>query len=468
MNLGGGPMKIRVVHPNVGELSFPLEWGDTVAIGRRGGSVDYEFNWDRRISRNHARLSVKENQLWFEDLGSKNGSWHAEHKLKGPVCLDPGMTVLVGETVLCVPTIDELEAAEQWNDDTQSNGMASVHGENSLGEVLSTDDLRTDASPKPEPARPALPDPRQHARFVADRKVEVRTENRKQLGELWLRDISKGGLFVETETPPPSGTKLEVSLSTPHGRLQLSGKVVHVICPERARDYGTNPGVGLQFTNLNDKTKQAIQAYVDGLATQLAVIIEAPVDAAPLTPVARPELLQAAEEARTFLNVVENQDVYKALKMPSTSSTEELNQKLNALCTYFSSFNQAAPPPQATRLKAAISVIERTRRLMNRPSARLEYDFRKGHHRVHERLALAKTGDGPNLELLRRAWQRAKPEGVDRSAHMMKRAFASRQRRDFPEAISAGKRALELNPFFEELRSTINAWEDLLHRGVSP
>ncbi len=460
-------MKIKIIHPNVGELSFPLEWGDTVAIGRRGGSVDYEFNWDRRISRNHARLSVKDNQLWFEDLGSKNGSWHAEHKLKGPVCLDPGMTVLVGETVLCVPTIDELEAAQQWNDDTQSNTMTSVHGESSLGDALSTEDLRTDASPKPEPKRPALPDPRQHARFVADRKVEVRTENREQLGELWLRDISKGGLFVESATPPPSGTKLEVDLSTPHGTLRLSGKVVHVICPDRAKEYGSAPGVGLQFTNLNDTTKRAIQAYVDGLATQLAVMIEAPVDAT-LTPVARPELLQAAEEARAFLNTVENQDVYQALKMPANSPADQLNQKLDALRTYFSSFGQNAPPPQATRLKAAIAVIERTRRLMNRPGARLEYDFQKGHHRVLERLALAKTGDGPNLELLRRSWQRAMPEGVDRSAHMMRKAFASRQRRDFPEAISAGKRALELNPFFEELRSTINAWEELLHRGVSP
>ena len=40
----------------------------------------------------------------------------------------------------------------------------------------------------------------------------------------------------------------------------------------------------------------------------------------------------------------------------------------------------------------------------------------------------------------------------------------ARQRQDLAGAIDAGRNALELNPFFEELRQTVDVWEKTADR----
>ncbi len=99
----GAEVKIQVVHPAIGEFAFSLRRGRSTIIGRKGVSADVEFNWDAAISRRHARIWLTEGELWFEDLGSRNGSWFNGAPIVGRLRLQPGMRVRVGETELVMP-----------------------------------------------------------------------------------------------------------------------------------------------------------------------------------------------------------------------------------------------------------------------------------------------------------------------------------------------------------------------------
>ena len=74
-------------------------------------------------------------------------------------------------------------------------------------------------------------------------------------------------------------------------------------------------------------------------------------------------------------------------------------------------------------------------------------------------MAAAHAGTGPSLEILRRTWNRVSHERVDQAALLTRRAFAARQAKRWDDAIQYAKQALTLNPFFEELEKTLEAWD---------
>ena len=115
--------------------------------------------------------------------------------------------------------------------------------------VALTEDMPPDqAEPEPEPPHAFVEDTqRKYPRLVGDRLAQIELAHREELRQLWVRDISKGGVFVETEEPPPTGTKLEVRLLTPDGLVSLHGQVVHVVDNESAQRFNMPLGVGLQF-----------------------------------------------------------------------------------------------------------------------------------------------------------------------------------------------------------------------------
>lgn len=90
----GGP-KLSLL----GELGDPvriytLERGEAV-IGR--GDADIRFEDDHYMSPQHARLEVRDGQLWLRDLGSRNGTWLF---IDEPYKLSNGDLVLVGAQLL--------------------------------------------------------------------------------------------------------------------------------------------------------------------------------------------------------------------------------------------------------------------------------------------------------------------------------------------------------------------------------
>ena len=105
---------------------------------------------------------------------------------------------------------------------------------------------------------------RAHPRFESQTRVEVSILDRHELQTLWATNISKGGLFVATESPPPLGSKVHVDLRMFGGALVLHARVVHRVTPEMARGTALDPGAGLEFTDLNRSTRAQIEAYIAG------------------------------------------------------------------------------------------------------------------------------------------------------------------------------------------------------------
>jgi predicted component of type VI protein secretion system len=74
--------------------TYTLDRGEAV-IGR--GDADIQFEHDRYMSPLHARLELRDGQLWLRDLGSRNGTWVF---IDQPMKLTDCDCVLVGSQIL--------------------------------------------------------------------------------------------------------------------------------------------------------------------------------------------------------------------------------------------------------------------------------------------------------------------------------------------------------------------------------
>jgi pSer/pThr/pTyr-binding forkhead associated (FHA) protein len=72
--------------------------GNEASLGRAAGcqiTVD-----DTYVSQIHARVFTRDGQWFVEDLGSTNGTWLNRHKVSGPMVIERGDKLQVGNTVL--------------------------------------------------------------------------------------------------------------------------------------------------------------------------------------------------------------------------------------------------------------------------------------------------------------------------------------------------------------------------------
>lgn len=71
-----------------------------LVIGRTTAQADLGLEWDKKVSRRHGRLYILNERLFYEDLGSSNGSWMDGNRLATPVELMAGRTIILGDTRL--------------------------------------------------------------------------------------------------------------------------------------------------------------------------------------------------------------------------------------------------------------------------------------------------------------------------------------------------------------------------------
>jgi uncharacterized protein (TIGR02266 family) len=75
------------------------------------------------------------------------------------------------------------------------------------------------------------------------------------------RDLSCGGLFVETYRALPLGGELSVEFELPAGRVVTRG----VVCWVREARGGTSPGYGIAFREVSRFTRPLIDGFCKGL-----------------------------------------------------------------------------------------------------------------------------------------------------------------------------------------------------------
>jgi uncharacterized protein (TIGR02266 family) len=100
-----------------------------------------------------------------------------------------------------------------------------------------------------------LKESRQHPRVSIAVDVDVSSGSNFYAGR--TRDLSMGGLFVETDVGLPIGAQIEVKLNLPAGKFKVPCEVVWQLSDKRH-----TVGVGVRFLQLSQAAARAIESFM--------------------------------------------------------------------------------------------------------------------------------------------------------------------------------------------------------------
>ncbi len=105
---------------------------------------------------------------------------------------------------------------------------------------------------------------RRNPRFASC--LEVVFEGHPQLSGLYASNISRGGLFVRSENPPPLHLKVRIALELPDGaKARTEAQVVHRVDADEARARGAVAGVGIAFSPEDRVFAEQIEGFLQRL-----------------------------------------------------------------------------------------------------------------------------------------------------------------------------------------------------------
>lgn len=112
--------------------------------------------------------------------------------------------------------------------------------------------------------------PRGFQRFHTQFTVRFRTA--REFMREHVQNISRGGVFIQTEAPPPVDEVITVQLELPDGGAPAttSGLVMHRVTKEEAEQQGIVPGIGVQFLDADDLFRERIDRYLEQLGSASA------------------------------------------------------------------------------------------------------------------------------------------------------------------------------------------------------
>jgi type IV pilus assembly protein PilZ len=107
---------------------------------------------------------------------------------------------------------------------------------------------------------------RVHRRAPLRLELNYRDATNKNFLFEYSQNISKGGIFIETDTPLPLGSRLKIRFQPPGGEaeLQVEGEVSWVN-EVKEGDDNPNPGMGVQWVDLSDDQYQLIASIVQAI-----------------------------------------------------------------------------------------------------------------------------------------------------------------------------------------------------------
>jgi len=99
-----------------------------------------------------------------------------------------------------------------------------------------------------------------------DLVVRVNYQTVDDLFSEFARNINDGGIFVETDSPQPIGTSVELEFKLPGADrpIEVVGNVVRSIDAEQAASDGV-AGMGIEFENLDADVRQQINEIIQRL-----------------------------------------------------------------------------------------------------------------------------------------------------------------------------------------------------------
>jgi len=108
----------------------------------------------------------------------------------------------------------------------------------------------------------STPDRRKHARVPV--RLRVKFPSLEVLQEDYSKDISRGGIFIQTQKPRGVGDEMIVTLVHPVSgeELDLDGEVVRV-SREESHKPGSVSGMGIQFKDMDQEKVKAVERFLD-------------------------------------------------------------------------------------------------------------------------------------------------------------------------------------------------------------
>jgi Tfp pilus assembly protein PilZ len=197
---------------------------------------------------------------------------------------------------------------------------------------------------------PALRANRQLPRWTDATTVRV-TLQEGSAQEAWMRNISQGGMFVETTQPPARGSVVTVELGAGNAVMVLHAEVVHVVDSAMAFQCAQPAGVGLQFVDLTREKRLAVEAYVAGRVNTLEADLRPPMPSAPLD--------RVLSSVKRLYDGLEAQDALGALGLSRETTATDVKTRVAALERVLSLPPPEATPPQRARIQGALKMLPR-------------------------------------------------------------------------------------------------------------
>lgn len=105
-------------------------------------------------------------------------------------------------------------------------------------------------------------DKRVHKRACV--RVEVTFKTGKQLMKSYMKNVSRGGLFIKTDKPLPLSTELELNFRLPNSyRLFKTKGLVVWVSPPGGKKM---PGMGVQFREMSEEDAIYLEKVVEKLS----------------------------------------------------------------------------------------------------------------------------------------------------------------------------------------------------------
>ncbi len=109
---------------------------------------------------------------------------------------------------------------------------------------------------------------RSDRRIVSNRPLQLRCPDWQDFVRTYARDISSGGMFIQTEEAPPILSFLEVRVDLPDGdELMLNARVVHIVTREQVGPHGV-AGIGVEFRDLTPGIREQLAQLVRVAASE--------------------------------------------------------------------------------------------------------------------------------------------------------------------------------------------------------
>ena len=104
---------------------------------------------------------------------------------------------------------------------------------------------------------------RSYTRVSANLPILFREMSKVKFLNAVARNVSAGGFLLETKHRIKAGSPLEVQFSVEKGvSMTVLGTVVHVVKPPRGKSKDAQRLYGFEFTNIEQRERQAIIEYV--------------------------------------------------------------------------------------------------------------------------------------------------------------------------------------------------------------